>query len=152
MAYAAYVFYDITKRSLLPESGRTRVLLIYFARFLIMYFDFYMPKVLVSVVYMEARDPTAILLARGVFYLLIPLQCFGTVLIASTKHDISKIVAPILGTAWVHRRLCVTWKPPTTDFVGSTSTFFRRAVQRGNGMNREAPQNATNHDGADSKA
>ena len=99
--YVTFVYYRIYKYNLLPKSGRTKAISMYFLRILIVFFAFYLPNSTLAIAYMNIidDDPSeSEKKLRQQFWLLwifsacIPFQCIITIYLASTKDDIHRAV------------------------------------------------------------
>eukprot|EP00547_Thalassionema_nitzschioides_P008883 CAMPEP_0194226062 /NCGR_PEP_ID=MMETSP0156-20130528/41009_1 /TAXON_ID=33649 /ORGANISM="Thalassionema nitzschioides, Strain L26-B" /LENGTH=326 /DNA_ID=CAMNT_0038958267 /DNA_START=707 /DNA_END=1687 /DNA_ORIENTATION=- len=120
-AYVAHIGLRIWKEKLLPKSGKTRAIYLYFNRIMIIFFAFYFPLGLLHAVWPSLQQFAHIYWVTWTIYLLTCLQSLLTVRFAMTKDDIWKAFSrsPIISSYSLASR--------SFRFAGNStflSTFF----------------------------
>jgi len=110
LLYVAFVRFQLWHKKLLPVSGKTRVLSLYFMRIVVVFFCFYLTNiVLISLIAIQETPPTMKDLRRKFwffqfYYIVCLCQCLVTIRFALTKDDIMNAVKSALGQEVIERK------------------------------------------------
>jgi len=88
--YVLYVRWSIWRYGLLPKSGRTRVLSMYFMRILVVFFVFYFPNVISNVLRTRFNNIYAWFAMKNIKIVLEVSQAIVTLRVARQKDDIGE--------------------------------------------------------------
>jgi len=88
--YVIYVRLDLCLRKLLPTTGRTRILSLYYLRIMLVFFAFYIPNVITAIIKARVTNANAWFLLHIVRGILESSQALVTLHMASKKSDVKK--------------------------------------------------------------
>ena len=93
IAYVVYLYYRIRRERLLPVSGRTHAVYMYFFRILVVFFAFYLPNTTIAFLYMTVQNNHSVRYwVMWIFRVMVPFQCLVTIRLACSKEDISLVM------------------------------------------------------------
>jgi hypothetical protein len=115
--YAAYVTFDICKRSLLPKEGRRHSLAVYYFRLVLVYFGMWVPFILfLGIANFIQMSPWVFWVASTWSH----LQGLVSALVAIlTKKDINQAVANLLHCRWEDDEGSSRWGKSRNSFMKS---------------------------------
>lgn len=115
--YVLYVRFNLWRRQLLPKTGKTRVLSLYFMRILVVFFAFYYPSIIVSLVRSRTKSE-AFWFASNVFKRILEIaQASTTIYIASQKEDVKMAIYEAAGCCCKKRREALSSENTNNDEV-----------------------------------
>mmetsp|Transcript_4676 Transcript_4676/g.7267 ORF Transcript_4676/g.7267 Transcript_4676/m.7267 type:complete len:403 (+) Transcript_4676:731-1939(+) len=94
--YVLYVAVIMRVKNLLPTSGRTRVISLYFFRILLVFFAFYYPIIVIGIVKSRVKNPNLFYVLQCLSISMEILQALATMHIASQISDIRNAINELL--------------------------------------------------------
>mmetsp|Transcript_53171 Transcript_53171/g.64053 ORF Transcript_53171/g.64053 Transcript_53171/m.64053 type:complete len:351 (-) Transcript_53171:35-1087(-) len=86
--YVTYIGYQIRRQKLIPTSGRTRSISLYFMRILVVFYCCYLPVLAVVIVQTRVENRIVIFWSVQIYSFLIQSQCMVTLYFVMKKDDI----------------------------------------------------------------